>query len=183
MPPKPSKTMFWEDFSIGREWEHGEVRISQDDIVSFAKDFDPLPMHLHPILAQATPMGELCASGIHTLALTQRLLCEVVLLKTSLVAGGGMQNVKFIRPVLPNDKLRLRAAVTHAWHHPKESDRGWISFQISTFRQDGTKVLTYDLNVLVMRACAEKRLAYRRVIHSNLDQSVRPTFRMRLPVM
>ena len=80
--------LFWEDMAPRQSWRTGECEVTADDIVAFARRFDPMPMHLGPESARATPLGVFCASGIHTLGVTQRLLCDRLFSKTALIAGG-----------------------------------------------------------------------------------------------
>ena len=69
----------WEDFVVGAVTELGTLCISRDDIVEFAAEFDPQPMHLDDAAAAASMLGGLAASGWHTCCLMMRLLGEGLL--------------------------------------------------------------------------------------------------------
>ncbi|MFV2179675.1 hypothetical protein ACFHW3_42010, partial [Actinomadura sp. LOL_011] len=73
-PAGPSTSLLYaEDLTVGQTFDLGEHQLTEDDIVSFAERFDPLDFHIDPHLATASPLGILCASGVHTQAVMQRL--------------------------------------------------------------------------------------------------------------
>lgn len=143
--------LIWEDFTVGRIWNHGFHTVSEAEIMSFAALYDPLPMHLDPILARESPLGVFCASGIHTLAIAQRALCDAVLKNTHVIAGGGIDRVRMCAPVVPGDVLRVRVLVGRTWQHPKKPCCGWIMLQIEVLRHDNYIVMNYELTLLVRR--------------------------------
>lgn len=146
------RRLSWEDFKVGRTWTHGHCTVTEADIVSFARQYDPLEIHVDPVLARESPLGVFCASAIHTLAIAQRLLCEAVLLQTRVVAGGGIDEVRMRAPVVPGDRLQVRIRVGEAWSHPRKEGCAWIVLLVAVLRQDKRVVLDYRLTVLVQRA-------------------------------
>jgi acyl dehydratase len=146
------RKLSWEDFHVGRTWTHGYQTVTEADIVSFARQYDPLAIHVDPALARESPLGVFCASGIHTLAIAQRLLCEAILLHTRLVAGGGIDEVRMRVPVVPGDSLGVRIRVGDAWPHARRTECAWIVFLIDVLRHDERVVLDYRLTVLIQRA-------------------------------
>lgn len=146
------RKLSWEDFTVGRTWRHGHCIVTEADIVSFARQYDPLEIHVDPVLARESPLGVFCASGIHTLAIAQRLLCEALLLRTRLVAGGGIDEVRMRAPVVPGDRLQVRIRVEKGWPHPGKPQCAWIALLVDVLRHDECVVLDYRLTVLVQRA-------------------------------
>lgn len=149
---KNDPMLTWEDFTIGRAWSHGFYIVTEAEIVSFAELYDPLAMHLDPALARETPLGIFCASGIHTLAIAQRSLCDALLKNTRVVAGGGMDKVRMRAPVVPGDKLQVRMQVGKTWLHPRNPACAWITMLVDILRHDDCVVMDYQLTVLVQRA-------------------------------
>lgn len=142
----------WEDFRVGRTWIHGYRTVTEAEIVSFAQQYDPLDIHVDPVQARESPLGVFCASGIHTLAIAQRLLCEAILLHSRVVAGGGIDEVRMRVPVVPGDGLRVRVRVGKAWPHARKTECAWIVLLVDVLRHDGRVVLDYRLTVLIQRA-------------------------------
>ncbi|NMG49302.1 hypothetical protein GO613_14480 [Azoarcus communis] len=142
----------WEDFRVGRTWIHGYRTVTEAEIVSFARQYDPLEIHVDPVQARESPLGVFCASGIHTLAIAQRLLCEAILLHTRVVAGGGIDKLRMRVPVVPGDSLRIRVRVGDAWPHARKPESAWIVLLVDLLRQDERVVLDYRLTVLIQRA-------------------------------
>jgi len=142
----------WEDFSVGRAWSHGCHTVTEAEIIAFAKQHDPLAMHLGPELACETPLGIFCASGIHTLAIAQRCLCDVLLKDTHVVAGREIDKLRMLAPVVPEDKLQVRIQVARTWLHPRKPAYGWVTLVVKVLRNNDFIVMDYQLTILVLRA-------------------------------
>lgn len=126
--------------------------MTEAEIMSFSALYDPLPMHLDPALARDTPLGVFCASGIHTLAIGQRFLCDAFLKNTHVIAGVGIDRVRMRVPVVPGDILQIRVVVAHTWPHSRRRDCAWVKLQIEIWRPDEAIVMDYELVVLVGQA-------------------------------
>lgn len=147
-----AKRLCWEDFSVGSVWTHGPYLITQEEIIEFAKKYDPLEIHTSPERAKHSPLGIFCASGVHTFGIAQRLLCDAILLQTNVVAGGGVDGLRMRLPVIPGDRLYLKVTVVSAQSHRTKPRNGWIEFYIEIPREDDEVVLEYKLTVLLQRA-------------------------------
>lgn len=146
-----SKSLYWEDFTLDRRWQRtAEQTIDLEHIVSFALEYDPLAFHIDPERAPHTPVGVHCASGIQTLGMAQRLMCEAFLLDTEVVAGAGIEQLRFTAPVVPGDRLQLQVRVVEATAHERRSDSGWVWFEVQVATQVRT-ALVYRICMLVMR--------------------------------
>jgi acyl dehydratase len=146
-----TKRLFWEDFAAGSAWTHGSYLVTQEEIIQFARKYDPLELHTSPERARHTPLGVFCASGVHTFGIAQRLLCEAVLLQTNVVAGGGVDDFRMRLPVVPGDHLHLKATVSTAWPHRTRLGDGWVEFHVELSRANEEIVLEYRLTVLLQR--------------------------------
>jgi len=143
--------LYWEDMEPGKSWRFGSYAVTTEEIVEFAERYDPLPMHLDPIRARETPLGVFCASGIHTMGITQRLLCDNLYGRTALIAGGEIRDFLMRRPVVPGDVLSVHASVDARTAHVKRHDAGWVEIHAETFRTDDTKVLEFKARILFAR--------------------------------
>lgn len=150
MPDSDKAVRYLEDIE-----EHtihcGEVAVTADEIVEFAEQFDPLPIHTDPDAADESRYGGLIASGYHTLSLSVRLLVDAVRSRRAVVAGLGIDDVRWHAPVRPGDTLTVETTVLGT--RPSESDpaTGVVHERITARKRDGTEVLTLENHELVER--------------------------------
>lgn len=131
---------YWEDFTPGRVFETATRSLSEEDIVRFAREFDPQDFHTSPEAARQTPFGGLIASGWHTCGITMRLMCDGYLLETSCVGSPGLEELRWLKPVRPGDALRLKTTVLEATPSAKQANRGTVLFLWETYNQNGEVV-------------------------------------------
>jgi acyl dehydratase len=101
-----------EDLVVGRPITFGRKVVTKDEIIDFARKYDPQPMHLDEEAAKASPVGRLCASGFHTCAMIMRMICDGPLSRTASEGAPGVEEVKWLVPVRPGDVLSLRHMFT-----------------------------------------------------------------------
>ena len=106
--PSNMPSIYFEDIEIGRVVPLGSTSVTTADIKAYARAFDPQPLHLDEEAAKHTMIGRLCASGWHSCAILMRLLCDGFLLDASSLGSPGMAEVKFLRPVFPDEPLSAR---------------------------------------------------------------------------
>jgi acyl dehydratase len=99
--------LYYEDFPLGEVVEYGGVDVSTDDIIAFAREFDPQPYHIDEEAGRAAT-GGLIASGWHTAALLLRMNCEAFLMRAAILEEAGVEEVRWERPVRPGDRLHVR---------------------------------------------------------------------------
>jgi len=100
-----------DDVTAGETVDCGTNTASREDILSFGREFDPLPMHSDPEAAAESPFGGLIASGIHTFALTQPPVVEHFYADSDLVAAKRIQDVRLPSPVRPGDTLHVELEI------------------------------------------------------------------------
>jgi len=108
---KKSIKYYWEDFPAGTILECGSVTMSKEEIVKFARQFDPQPFHVDEAAAAESVFGGIVASGWHTCSLAMRLMCDNYLLETASNGSPGIDNIKWLKPVRPGDTLHLSMMV------------------------------------------------------------------------
>jgi acyl dehydratase len=100
--------LFHEDIEVGRPYDCGRKLVTKDEIVAFARQFDPQPMHLDEEAAKKTIVGGLCASGFHTCAMMMRMVCDGILNRVESLGSPGVDEVRWVKPVRPGDVMATR---------------------------------------------------------------------------
>ena len=129
----------------------GEVEITADEIVEFAEQFDPLPIHTDPDTAAKSRYGGLIASGYHTLSLSVRLMVDAVRSRRAVIAGLGIDDVRWHAPVRPGDTITVETRVLGTRPSESDSSAGIVHEQITARKGDGTEVLSLENHELVER--------------------------------
>ena len=132
---------YWEDFAVGDVTEVGPVTVTEDEIVEFARRFDPQPFHIDPEAARASPYGGLIASGWHTTALFMGMFVRAVLLDSASLGSPGVEEIRWLAPVRPGDTLRGRSTITDLRESSTDARRGTVFTTNEVVNQDGVVVL------------------------------------------
>lgn len=135
-----SDLIYFEDFEPGETVEYGGVDVSADEIIAFAREFDPQPFHTDARAARALT-GGLIASGWHSCALLLRMNCDAFLMRAALVDEPGIEEVQWRRPVRPGDRLRVRRRTLDR-RAPDSAGEGEVELLYEVFNQDGEIAMT-----------------------------------------
>jgi acyl dehydratase len=131
-PLRPGTTvprLHWEDFSPGQVIDCGSRLVTGEDIVAFAAEYDPQPMHLDEQAARSDLFGGLVASGWHSCCILMRMLSDNLLCETSFVGAPGIDEVKWLAPVRPGDRIKLRATVLDTRPSRSRPEIGFVRFR------------------------------------------------------
>jgi acyl dehydratase len=142
---------YFEDYAIGQVYRSGRHRIDKEQIVAFARQFDPQPYHLDEEAAKQSPFKGLAASGWHTAAITMRLLVDGELKPAGGILGVALDQLSWVRPVRPGDELRVTSEVVGVRPSKSRSDRGTVSVQNTTLNQNDEPVQIFTSNLIVPR--------------------------------
>jgi acyl dehydratase len=124
----------FEDFPVGRVIDCGTYRVSKDEILDFARQFDPQPHHLDEEAGKQSILGGLSASGWHVCAIAMRLFADAVVLKADNKGGAGAREARWMKPVRPNDLLRMEAEVVET--KPSQSKPfGFVTFECRIYNE------------------------------------------------
>jgi acyl dehydratase len=137
----------YNEFQVGQTFETESVTITKEEIVEFALKYDPQYMHIDEEKAQASIFGSIIASGMHTLSATWISWVQLGLFGDDVIAGVGIQNVKFRRPVFPNDRLSVKIEVIDM--EQRKPDCGSITLYLSTYNQKDELVLEAEVTGLI----------------------------------
>jgi len=105
---------YFEDFHIGDTFDLGPLTVTAEEIIAFAKQFDPQYFHVDPQRAKDSIFGGLVASGWHAGALFMRMFFDDVLSKTDSIGSPGLDQIRWLQPVRPNDTLHGRFTIIDA---------------------------------------------------------------------
>ena len=141
---EPTKKWYWEDFTVGTTREFGGLSLSQEEILRFARQYDPQPFHVDEEAARRSPFGGLIASGWQTAALAMRMWCDAYLLDSASLGSPGIDNLKWTKPVRPGDTLRVRATVVEARPLASKPGVGLVKSHWDVLNQAGEIVMQMD---------------------------------------
>jgi acyl dehydratase len=119
------RPQYFEDFTIGSVHEFGGITVTEPEIIAFARMFDPQPMHIDPEAAAKGSTNGLIASGWHTVGLMMRMYADHFLPENGLPAPG-VDEVRWLQPVRPGDRLRVRVTIVDKRESRSKPDRGII---------------------------------------------------------
>jgi acyl dehydratase len=132
----------FDDFEPGQVLELGSHTVSEDEIIEFARRFDPQPFHVDPVAAKASVFGGLIASGWHTGAMWMRLYVDSMLGAASAQGSPGIEELRWLAPVRPGDTLHGRLTVLDTTPSEQRPDRGTVRIRGEMVNQDGVTVLS-----------------------------------------
>lgn len=138
----PSDDRWFEDYRPGEVYEFPPLTVSEDDMVAFARQFDPQPYHADPTAARDYPFGGVIASGWHTGALMMKFLVEHVLARVSALPSPGVDDLRWLAPLRAGDSLRMRLSVLSARPSESKPDRGVVRFFVEMLNQQDEAVMT-----------------------------------------
>lgn len=142
---------YFEDYTVGESFEHGAYEVTADEIMAFARQYDPQPFHLDLEAATASVFGGLTASGFHLVAMQGALIHSSPEADVAVLAGLGWDDVRFQHPARVGDTLSFRFTCLEARPSASKPDRGILRNHIEVLNQDRQTLLSSIHNVLVRR--------------------------------
>lgn len=135
---------YFEDFRVGDTFDLGQITVTEEDIIAFARQFDPQPFHVDRERAKNSYFGELVASGWHTTSLFMRLFVDGLLNDSASLASPGVENVRWPKPVRPGDTLSARFTVIESTPSRSRATLGIIRSNCEMFNQKNELVLALN---------------------------------------
>jgi acyl dehydratase len=133
---------YFEDYPPGAVFEYGEIRVTEAEIIEFARRYDPQYLHVDQAAAAGGPFGGLIASGWQTAALMMRLLVDGFLPKAASLGSPGIDELRWLKPVRPGDVLHIRVTVLDATPSRSRPDRGVVRTLVAVLNQDRDVVMS-----------------------------------------
>ncbi|MGI9476278.1 MAG: MaoC/PaaZ C-terminal domain-containing protein [Hyphomicrobiaceae bacterium] len=140
---------WFEDYEVGDEFAGNTVEFTQEQIIDFARQYDPQPFHIDPAAATASHFGGIIASGTHILAAAWGGLIRAGFLNGKAMGAGGIDDYKNLVPVRPGDSLTLYALVRETRSSTSRADRGYVSFDHRGENQNGNSVCTFRITQII----------------------------------
>jgi acyl dehydratase len=135
-------THYWEDFQPGAVTVYGPRLVTREEIVAFAAEFDPQPMHLDEEAARKTLLGGLAASGWHTCCVFMRIVADGYILDSSSMGGPGVDEVRWLRPLRPGTNVRVRATVIESRPSKSRPEMGLTKFNYEMLDESDAAIMT-----------------------------------------
>ncbi len=133
---------YYEDFTPGKTVEHGPRLITREEIIAFAAQYDPQPMHLDEEAGRNSMLGGLGASGWHTCAIMMRMICDAFLLESSSMGAASVDEVQWLRPIRPGDRLTLRCHFLEGRASRSRPEMGIVQVRHELYNAHGDHVMT-----------------------------------------
>ena len=137
---------YWEDIAVGDRASFGRYEVTRDEVLDFARKYDPQPFHLSDEGAAGTHFGRLAASGWHTTAMTMAMNVEYLHGDAGESAGlgaAGIDELRWLKPVYPGDVLRCETLVEEVRASNSRPDMGSVRNRMTVFNQDDVPVMRF----------------------------------------
>ena len=145
-------SLYFEDVEEGEVRELGSFTLSREEIVEFAEQFDPQPIHTDPAAAEASVFGGLIASGWHTASSCMRLIVEGILADAASMGAIGIDELRWSAPVRPGDTIEVTNEIIETRASGSRDDRGYVRNRTVGTNGDGEEVISMvGINVLGKR--------------------------------
>jgi acyl dehydratase len=137
-------SIFWEDFKPGERVEIGSTVVDRAEVIDFARRYDPQPFHIDDTAAKNSIYGGIIASGWHTCSMVMRLMCDAYLNKSASIGSPGLENIKWIKPVRPGDRITAFRSTLDSRISKSRPEVGIVRNLWEVFNQDGDLVMTME---------------------------------------
>jgi len=138
------KQWYFEDFYPGQEIDLGERSVSEEEIVAFAREYDPQPFHIDREAACASIYGGVIASGWHTCSMMMRMVVDGLMCSAASMGSPGLDGVRWLRPLRAGDTMRVRYLTTQVKASNSKPDRGVVWSKWVATNQHGEEICTIE---------------------------------------
>jgi acyl dehydratase len=136
--------LYWEDFKVGDSRPMGERVVDRDEVIAFARAYDPQPFHVDEAAARSSMYGGLIASGWHTCAMVMRMMVDSYLNDSASLGSPGVDNVRWLKPVRPGDTIRAQRLVLETRPSQSKPDIGLMKSRWEVYNQRGELVMSME---------------------------------------
>lgn len=143
---------YFDDIEVGEETEFGHYDVTREEILEFARKYDPQPFHLSDEAAAKTHFGRLAASGWHTAAMTMSVIVGHIGEDEQAGLGSpGVDELRWLKPVHPGDRLTVRGTIVDKTPSRSKPHIGTIRTRTVVTNQDGADVMRFTSIVMMLR--------------------------------
>ena len=144
--------IYFEDLVIGEETQFGSYDVTREEVIEFARKYDPQPFHLDDEAAARTHFGRIAASGWHTTAMTMAVIARAVVAGEQAGLGSpGIDELRWLKPVYPGDRISVRGTILDKTPSRSKPDIGSFRTETIVTNQDGVDVMRFTSIVLIRR--------------------------------
>ena len=143
--------LYFDDFAVGQRFTTRGITLTESLIIDFAMRYDPQPFHIDVEAAKGSNFGGLIASGFQTMALGFRMVLETGVFRSCGMGSPGFDELRWLRPVRPNDTLHTEFEVVEKKPSASKPDRGIIRVKYQIRNQAGEEVCTFTAMQLLRR--------------------------------
>ena len=143
-----SGRVYFEDVQVGQTQRFGGYEVTREEIIEFARQFDPQPFHVDEEAAGRSMFGGLIASGWHTCAMLSRMICDHAIPGTATTGALGFDDLKWLKPVRPGDVLSVETRVLEKIESPRRHGVGTVKIESRVLNQRDEAVMTLSSLVL-----------------------------------
>ena len=148
--------IYFEDMEVGGERLFGQYDVTREEVLEFARKYDPQPFHLSDEAAAKTHFGRLAASGWHTCAMTMAVIARAVVNDNQAGLGSpGVDELRWLKPVYPGDRLTVHGKVVDKTPSRSRPDIGSVRTETTVTNQDDVAVMRFTSIVLMRRRPAD----------------------------
>lgn len=145
----------FEDFQPGNFGTFGPRHVTREEIIAFATEYDPQPMHLSDEAGKASLLGGLAGSGWHMCALMMRILCDGILLRAESLGAPGVDEMKWLAPLFPGDDLTVDVDVLSARVSKSRPELGIVTLKCVMKNASGTSIAEMTTPLMIRRRSVE----------------------------
>lgn len=143
---------YFEDFEVGQQTVFGHYDVTREEVLEFARKYDPQPFHLSDEAAARTHFGRLAASGWHTCAMTMAVIARYVVADEQAGLGSpGVDELRWLKPVYPGDRLAVHGDVIESIPSRSKPEIGVIRTRTIVTNQDNVDVMSFTSIVMMQR--------------------------------
>lgn len=150
----PSDILVFEDFAPGHFVTFGPRRVTREELLAFAAEFDPQPMHLDEEAAKHSMLGGLSASGWHLASLTMRMMFDAFLHRTASLGSPGVDTLRWTAPLRPDDDITLDLEVLDSRASRSKPELGIVTMKARVSNAAGTTLLELVSPLMIKRRAA-----------------------------
>ena len=142
----------FEDLVVGAQTDFGSYHVTREEVLDFARKYDPQPFHLSDEAAAKTHFGRIAASGWHTAAMTMAVIARAVVDQEQAGLGSpDIDELRWLKPVYPGDTLHVRGEILEKTPSRSKPDLGSFRTRTTVTNQDNVPVMTFVSIVLIRR--------------------------------
>jgi acyl dehydratase len=147
--------LHFEDFQPGAINTYGPRLVTREEIVGFAAEFDPQPMHLDEEAGRASMLGGLAASGWHTCCLMMRMAADGFVLNAASMGAPGVDEVRWLKPLRPDTRITLRTTVLDTRASASRPEMGFIKMMFEVCDEGGVVLMALTTSLMMARRAAQ----------------------------